>query len=110
NPGDAEADDEAAGADGGEEEEEEGPPIPLLALFAGSLEAVDGQLLQAIEADLDAVRGHAEAGDKAALEKAVKQAREDLARARSALVPADVRADPALQAALIAKLAVSERG
>lgn len=108
-PDGLEAEEAEEGEANGGEEEEEGPPIPLLALFAGSLAAADGDLLQAIEADLNTVHSHAEAGDRAALEKAVKQAREDLARARTVLVPADVRADPALQAALIAKLAVSER-
>lgn len=101
-----------AGADAGDEEgeEEEGPPVSLLALFAGSLAAAAPDLLQAIEADLEKVHRLAGTGDRAGLEQAVDRAQRGLARVREVLVPGKLVSDPAFQAALMAKLAVSERG
>lgn len=110
-PGGAEAGGEEAGpeAEGGEEEEE-GPPIPLLALFAGSLAAADPGLLEALETDLEDVNRLATAGDEGALRRTVADAQQKLARVREVLVPKDVAGEPAFRAALIAELAISERG
>lgn len=94
----------------GAEEQEEGPPIPLLALFAGSLAQSDPALLQTLKADLKQVHSVAASGDETALVQAVAQAESDLARVRDVLVPDAVAGDPAFKAALIAKLANSERG
>lgn len=93
-----------------EEEAKEGPPIPLLALFAGSLAQSDPALLQALEGDLQDVRRLAESGENAALALAVGRVQRDLARVREVLLPDELAGDPAFQAALIAKLANSGRG
>ncbi len=89
---------------------EEEPPIPLLALFAGSLAAADPALLQALEADLKEVHRLAGTEDDAALVQAVDRAHQTLVRVREVLVPNRLDAEPAFQAALIAKLANSEHG
>lgn len=101
-------DDDRDSAEG--EDEDEGPPIPLLALFAGSLGQSDPALLQTLEDDLDNVQRLAGDDDGNALAQAVRRAQEDLALTRKALVPDALAADPAFRAALIAKLVNSERG
>lgn len=104
--------DEADGDEAGKEaEDEEGPPVSLLALFAGSLAEADPSLLQALEADLADVHRLAKAGDgDTALVGAVDRTQRRLARVREVLIPEAVDSDRVFQAALMAKLAISERG
>lgn len=93
-----------------QDNEEGEQPLPLLALFAGSLKQRAPALLQSLSAELKTVHKLIGGEDKAALGRAVGRAQRDLARARAVLLPDVLASDPAFQAALIAKLANSERG
>lgn len=92
------------------EDDDDGPPIPFLALFAGSLAITDPGLLKTIEADLEETQRKVEADDDADLRALVERTGRHLRQARTALVPAAVADEPAFRAALIAQLAVSDDG